>query len=157
MTERESEQEIEQEPITGQVAAILDERELLLDVGKASGATVGMRFAILGQADIETASGRIVKVDYLKTIVKIVRLQEDEFSVGRTFRTVPGRKGLPPLKDFAKVSYSPFIQGTRDIPPRPETIDTGGQEPALQGKRDTAVHPGDVARQTIGDEFMDTL
>jgi hypothetical protein len=48
--------------------------------------------------EIETPDGRTIRADYPKTIVKIVRFQDEDMSVGRTFRTIPGRKGAEPIR-----------------------------------------------------------
>src|SRR6185437_11210519 len=125
-----------QEAIEGHVIAILDRRELVIDKGSRDGVTVGMRFAVLGQVGVDTPNGESFTVDYPKTIVKIVRFQGNELSIGRTFRTVPGQKGRAPIDLKGLGSMMPYLEGTPDIPPRTETINTGGQDTALKG-RDT--------------------
>lgn len=145
-----------QQAIEGHVVVVLDSRELVIDKGSRDGVTVGMRFAVLDQVGVDTPNGGSITIDYPKTIVKIVRLQGDELSVGRTFRTIPGRKGRKPIDILALGSMKPYLEGTPDIPPRTETINTGGENTALKG-RDTVVRAGDIARQTVADEFLDTL
>lgn len=143
------------ETLEGHVIAILDHRELVIDIGYDDGVTIGMRFAVLGQETVETTDGRTFTIDYPKTIVKIVRLEGSELAVGRTFRTVPGRKGRPPL-DLDKLgSFRPYLEGTPDTPPTTERLHTEG-EPLL-AKRDVVIRKGDAVRQTIDDEYLDTL
>jgi hypothetical protein len=148
----------ESEPIPGEVAAIIDEREILLNVGKNQGVQPGMRFAVIGKIPVMLKTGQTVHVDYPKTVVKIVRLQDDDFSIGRTFRTIRGRKGVDFSKPLSSVSYGPSVYEilSRDIPDRVETIMTGNQETILGSSPKSRVTKiGDPVRQLVGDEFHD--
>lgn len=151
---------VESEPISGEVVAILDSREILLNVGKNDGVKPGMRFAVIGKIPVMSQKSGGVVVDYPKTFVKIVRLQDDGFSVGRTFRTIRGRKGV----DLRKAVFGPatvmqpdlYEILSRDIPDRVETIDPGNQKTVLESAPKSRVtNIGDPVRQLIGDEFLD--
>lgn len=77
--------------IQGKVAAVLNERELVLNVGAEEGVKIGMRFKILYPSGIEITDpdtdAQLGSVEWPKTEVKIVSVQ-DHMAVGRTFRTV---------------------------------------------------------------------
>lgn len=75
--------------IEGKVASVLNERELVLNVGSDDGVTVGMRFRILYPGGIAITDPDtdepLGSVEWPKTEVKIVSVQP-KISVGRTFR-----------------------------------------------------------------------
>lgn len=75
--------------IEGKVASVLNERELVLNVGSDQGVTVGMRFRILYAGGIEITdpdtNEPLGSVEWPKTEVKIVSVQP-HMSVARTFR-----------------------------------------------------------------------
>lgn len=77
--------------IEGKVATVLNERELVLNVGAEDGVEVGMRFKILYQGGIAITDPDTNKplgsVEWPKTEVKIVSIQP-HMAVGRTFRTI---------------------------------------------------------------------
>jgi len=77
--------------IEGKVATVLNERELVLNVGAAEGVEVGMRFKILYPGGIEVTDPDtqepLGSVEWPKTEVKIVSVQP-HVAVGRTFRTI---------------------------------------------------------------------
>jgi len=77
--------------IEGKVASVLNERELVLNVGSEEGVEVGMRFKILYAGGIEITDPDtdepLGNVEWPKTEVKIVSVQP-HMAVGRTFRTV---------------------------------------------------------------------
>src|SRR5689334_22284941 len=102
--------------IEGRVVAVLSERELVLNVGSDDGVEIGMKFVILNSKGInltDPVTGEdLGTVEVPKTLVKVVRLTGSRLSVGRTFRTVKGSRGL-----FSSVS------GITGTPDRPETLD----------------------------------
>jgi hypothetical protein len=69
--------------IEGKVATVLNERELVLNVGSEEGVKVGMRFKIL----YPDTGAPLGSVEWPKTEVKIVNVQP-HMAVGRTFRTI---------------------------------------------------------------------
>jgi hypothetical protein len=77
--------------IEGKVATVLNERELVLNIGAEDGVEVGMRFKILYAGGIEITdpdtNEPLGSVEWPKTEVKIVSVQP-HMAVGRTFRTV---------------------------------------------------------------------
>lgn len=87
--------------IEGKVASVLNERELVLNIGSEDAVEVGMRFKILYAGGIEITdpdTGEpLGNVEWPKTEVKVVSVQP-HMSVGRTFRTVTvparGQRGL---------------------------------------------------------------
>lgn len=132
--------------IEGRVLAALSDREVLIDRGIEDGVEIGMRFAILDDhIEVEVPGApRPVYISLPKTIVKIVRFEGESTSVGRTFRTIKGRPAM---------SGSTFGLWTA-TPDRPETLSY--EDPAeIPQKRDYVVRPGDRARATTGDEYLD--
>ncbi len=102
--------------IEGKVASVLNERELVLNVGSVEGVEVGMRFKILYAGGIEITdpdtNAPLGNVEWPKTEVKIVSVQP-HMSVGRTFRTVTipasGYRGIAELSALYG-SYAPEKQ-----------------------------------------------
>src|SRR5438105_2674319 len=87
--------------ITGKVAGLLTKRELVINRGSGDGVEVGMRFAVLNRHGIDVRdpdTGEILgSTELVKTVVKIVRIDAEHLSVGRTFRTIQGRPGAAAL------------------------------------------------------------
>jgi hypothetical protein len=136
------------ERIRARVAAVLTERELVLNKGSEDGVAVGMRFAILNSkgADIKDpdTGESMGSVELEKTIVKVVRLQE-HLSVARTFRT------------FRTGGTGFYIGGLLGDPPRvvSETLRTSERTYIEElDDSESYVKRGDPAVQVIGDEFL---
>lgn len=137
--------------VTGKVAAIVDERELVINRGEEHGVTVGMRFAVLagqGTEILDPDTGEALgSVPIDKATVKVVRVQP-RLSVARTFRTVGGSPGLLP-----GVNLSAMLSGTR---PRPEELrytETGLRESL--DETDLLIKIGDYVVETKGAEYSD--
>jgi hypothetical protein len=96
------------EPIRGQVARVLNTRELAINRGSADGVTEGMRFAVLDTAaegirDPETGED-IGSVYRTKVRVEVV-VVKDRFSIARTYgkrRVNVGGSGIGTLGDAFK-------------------------------------------------------
>lgn len=139
---------ISRDRVEGLVAAIIDTREVVLNVGSDDGVEQGMRFVILDKervplTDPETGAELGEGIEVPKHVVKVVRV-DPEFSVARTFRTIKGRSGSIAA-----------IMGT--TPDRVETIRVGAGETireSLEPAR-AEVRIGDKVAQTIGDEYDD--
>lgn len=137
-----------EERIEGKVLTALGNREVLIDRGSADGVEIGMRFVILDEGtEIKIPDVRTpVIVRRPKTIVKIVRLEGDSASVGRTFLTIKGSPGA--LSSFSAEGI---------LGPIPDRVDTFKYEDpyGLTDDKDRVIRPGDTARQTVGDEYTD--
>jgi hypothetical protein len=136
--------------IRGKVAAILSKRELILNLGAADDVRVGMKFVILNSKGIDVKdpdTGKVLgTVEVPKTVVKVVRVDDQHLSVARTFRTIAGTPGI-----FGAL---PSVSGT---PSRVETLDieSGSSLKAELGEEESYVKPGDIAVETEGDEYDD--
>ena len=95
------------EQIRGQVARVLSDREVALNIGREQNVEVGMLFDIMVPDDLEITDpctgdslGRIDRVK-VKTRVKVSRV-EDKFCIARTYRmervNVGGADVLPRLR-----------------------------------------------------------
>jgi hypothetical protein len=137
--------------IEGKVAAILNKRELALNVGYADGVNVGTRFVVLnskGVGIVDPDTGRVLgDVPVAKTVVKVTRVEGEHLSVARTFRTIPGRAGL----SQALMTASVFAGS----PDRVETlaIDPSREDVVEIKDEESYVKIGDVVVQTTGDEY----
>lgn len=139
------------ERIEGQVAQILNARELVINRGEVHGVEVGMRFAVLNSRgaliiDPETKE-EIGPVELPKVLVKVVRVQT-RLAVARTFRStkIPGGS--------IYTAASPFDSLMRPPKVIPETLKT--DESRLQDELDESesyVKIGDSVVQAIGDAF----
>jgi hypothetical protein len=156
----------EHEAITGKVVGFANNREVIMNVGKADGVKVGMRFVILvpGGVPVEFGEGDekfTENVEVPKSIVKVVRLSGDRLSIGRTFMTIKGRPArvIPGLKsNLASLSGMGItdILETRTIPAVPDRIETFdvGRKETIRADVDLGVRKGDEVRLTTGDEFI---
>jgi len=99
--------------IEGLVASVLNERELVLNVGSDQGVKVGMRFDILYPGGIKIPDPTdpttiLGSVEWPKTQVKVVQVYPN-LAVGRTFRTITsparGYSGIAAMA--AGLSYTP--------------------------------------------------
>lgn len=139
--------------IRGKVAAILTRRELFLNVGEEDGVELGMKFAILTSEGVDIPdpdSGEILgTVNLPKTVVKVVRFNGPNLSVGRTFRTIQGSPGIA-----SAVLDISSITGT---PSRTETlaIESGSSLRAELSEQESYVKPGDPAVLIEDDEYDD--
>ena len=136
--------------IRGKVAAILTLRELIINRGSADGVEVGMRFAVLNRQGIDVKdpdTGELLgSTEIVKTVIKVVRIAGEHLSVGRTFRTIPGRPGA-----FDAIGIAASFAGT---PERVETLSTS--EATLKQElspEESYIKIGDPVVQTKGDEY----
>ncbi|NYI78430.1 hypothetical protein [Nocardioides panzhihuensis] len=138
--------------IEGQVAALLNKRELALTVGEADGVTPGMRFVVLNSKGVgirhPETNELLGDVPVPKTIVKVTRVQGAHLSIARTFRTIPGKPGLADVLMRTNTSFA----GTPD---RVETlaIDPSKADLVEIDDEDSYVKRGDPVIQTTGDEY----
>lgn len=143
------------ERLRGKVAAILNKRELVINLGIDDGVQEGMRFVILNSKGVDVRdpdTGEILgSVEVPKTIVKIVRADGPHLAVARTFRTIPGSPGIRASLASAEVF------GGR--PARPETlaISPGTELRSELRDEESFVKVGDVALETRGDEYDEEL
>ncbi|NKX56282.1 hypothetical protein [Arthrobacter mobilis] len=84
--------------ITGKVARLLDERELVINRGGEHGVMEGMRFRILSDKTYEVTDPDdddvvIGELPITKTVVKVIEVHP-RMCVAKTFRTIPGTPGI---------------------------------------------------------------
>lgn len=157
MQDEADEQDYYPKGLTGKVVGFLNQRELIMDVGSVDGVRVGMQFVILvpGGAPVFGDDGReIGRLEVPKTIVKVVRVDGDHVSVGRTFMTIKGR----PARDFRQIMAPNFASLDRGFyqeatPDRIETFNVTRSE-TVRAESDLSIHKGDDVRLTQGDEFI---
>jgi hypothetical protein len=138
-----------EERIKGKVAGVLTRRELVINRGAEDGVEVGMRFAVLNSRGIDVrdpdTGETLGSAEVVKTVVKIVRIEGDHLSVGRTFRTVAGSPGI--------LSTASLLGGT---PARIETLELGTAPLKEELSPEASyVKVGDPVVQTRGDEYDD--
>lgn len=133
--------------IEGRVARVLDQREVVLNVGAAAGVEVGMRFVILSAETVDipdpVTGEPLGSVEVPKHVVKVVRVPNENMSVARTFRTIKGRQSLA----------SVWAGATED---RVETIDVPVDETTVRSQVEEGfrvVRVGDRVIETEGDEY----
>lgn len=119
--------------ITGKVAAILNEREVALNIGSTEGVEIGMRFKILANEPFQVRdpdSGDVLgSVDREKLRVKVVDVQE-RLTVCRTYRALPSRQlsrystGYVDtwLAEMSRPAMEAFIGAPRADHGRPEPL-----------------------------------
>lgn len=146
MAKQNDDQGLDDERIEGTVALVLSKREILIDRGPDDNVEIGMRFVVLGSHEVTTSRSKVVQVEYPKSIVKIVRFQDGQHSVGRTFRTI---KGTPGLSGGSTIG---LFAGTPD---RVETLRTQSTLRDDLPEGDMYVEEGDLVRETVGEEYFD--
>jgi hypothetical protein len=155
----------EDKTITGKIVGFANNREVIMNVGKADGVKVGMRFVILvpGGVPVEFGEGDeklTENIEVPKSIVKVVRLSGDHLSIGRTFMTIKGRPArvIPGLKGLTSLTGTGIqdMFETRTIPAVPDRIETFGvdRKETVRADVDLEVRKGDEVRLTTGDEFI---
>jgi len=144
--------------IEGKVAKILNERELVLNVGLRTGVEIGMKFNILYESGLEILDPddpeiNLGSLEWPKTQVKIVDVQQS-FSVGRTFRTVKiPAKGSSIGKSI--ISYADLFhyEPSRE---EMETLRSGSGYAAQEiNDEDSVVKIGDIAVQAFDRDLTD--
>lgn len=138
--------------IRGQVAQVLNARELVINRGSNDGVQIGMRFAVLNRhgSDIrDPESGEVLgSVEVEKAVVKIVRVQE-RLAVGRTFRTLRTTGG--PLSSFAET----MEMLSRPTRVQTESLKAAGKEDRLElPAEESLIRVGDPVVETRGDEYQ---
>lgn len=140
------------EPIRGLVAAILNRREVVLNVGSSHGVEEGMRFAILDREGAEITdpeTGTVLgSVELPKVLVRAVRVQ-DSLSVARTFRKTRKNVGGAGLRSPLSGLFEP-----PDIVEELELLEVRGT--TYQEQRDpqaSVVEVADPVVEVIGSEF----
>lgn len=144
----------EEPPIEGSVVAILNDREVIIDVGPSDGAEIGMKFAILGTARVKSPRNETyLNYTFAKAIVKVAEFLDDQHSVGRTFQVIKGKPATPGLSS-GMATFTALTQGTPATPDRIETLQVSREDLLLsRATNKRRVRPGDPVRQTWGDEF----
>lgn len=141
------------EVLRGKVAALLNSRELVLNLGSDDGVEVGMRFVILNSKGVDITdpdTGKVIgDVKVPKTVVKVVRVDGPKVAVARTFRVIPGTPGVAAIL-LATGSWA-------GSPARVETLAIGPDTELVAELDDNRsyIKVGDTAELTVGDEFDD--
>lgn len=140
-----------EERIRGTVAAILNRRELVINVGTDDGVEVGMEFAVLNRrglsiSDPETAED-LGSVEIPKVLVRVARVQP-RLAVARTFQTRTRNVGgagpnLSALFEPRKVVKEYETLRSADKPYEEELDET-----------ESYVKTGDPVVQVIEDEYI---
>lgn len=128
------------DPLSGKVAQVLNDRELVINIGRNQGVTSGMKFAVLAEAPIEIhdpdTHGLIGIIDRPKVKV-VAKSIEENFTICSTYEVrVVGN------------SLFDIMQPRREIPETLSADDNSRPKPLSLDE--SYVKIGDVVRQ-IGD------
>lgn len=145
--------------IRGKVVGFVNKREFVMNVGKADGVKVGMRFVVLkpGGVEVRDDDGALLgTVEAAKTVVKVVRVQADHLSVARTFLVIKGRPAVKTLEAMNQIyRQSTSLSALLDRPAVPDRVETFKVERSdTLNDFDMNVEKGDEVRLTTGDEFI---
>lgn len=132
--------------IEGKVAAVLNERELAINIGTEHGVTVGMKFKVLAEMPteiIDPVSGEILgSLDRSKVNVKATDVKE-RFSICRTYKI---KQVSDPISRYLA---SALIKGSRE---EIETLKaTDASFPPPLSEDESYVKKGDRVLQIIND------
>ena len=150
-TSEETSAETLRDRLRGKVAAILNKRELVVNLGRDDGVEEGMRFVILNSKGVDVKdpdTGEVLgSVEVPKTMVKVVRVDSPHLAVARTFRLIPGRP-----------SVNSILAGIDMFAGRPDRTETLAVGPGTELRSElpdseSYVKVGDVALETWGDEY----
>ncbi len=143
------------EPLKGAVAALLTNRELVLNLGSEDGVRVGMKFAVLNSHGINiydpVTTEVLGTVELPKVIVEAVRV-EDRLTVARTFQK--RRKNLGGAGSIlGSAGLSKMFEPSRWVDEW-ETFKTE-QKPQVAefSEEDSYVKIGDPVVEARGDEW----
>lgn len=139
--------------LEGRVAQILNERELIINIGMSDGVEVGMRFEVLAESplqitDPEDETRVIGTYDRPKVNVEAFDV-EDHMSVCRTYETI-----TTPGNMWWQVQQSPMITGLgiEAIPPTTRHVNLRASEdqyPAPLSQSESYVKRGDRVRELV--------
>jgi len=133
-------------PITGNVARILSDQELVLNVGREHGVEEGMEFVIFSESDpvFDPHTGEdLGPLEIVKGRVKVFHVQE---RISRA-RTETYEVELPSLALGEVLSGSPFLRARREIRRLKLKVD----EPAIKPiEEQYTVKVGDKVRSVRG-------
>ncbi|MGO9151577.1 hypothetical protein [Mycobacterium sp.] len=150
------------EVIRGKVVDFVNNREIIMNVGKANGVKIGMQFVVLvpGGVPVEFGEGDekfVENVEVPKAVVKVVRFSGERLSIGRTFMTIKGRPAYeirnPMYPGSSLASLGEAIRQIPAVPDRIETFDVDRKD-TIRADVDLEVRKGDEVRLTTGDEFI---
>lgn len=122
---------VENEPLRGKVAAILNERELAINIGTTDGVKPGMKFKVLAEYPTEVfdpeTSERLGTIDREKVRVQATEVRE-RMSICRTYRTryIPGgllyhyAEAFDLYRPSRKVPETLKADDSSRLPPLPE-------------------------------------
>jgi hypothetical protein len=128
--------------IKGQVARILNARELVINRGRIDGVERGMRFAVMdakGENVTDPETGKVLgSIHRPKVRVAVVQVEE-HMSVARTYERIGGREGVA-----STLSVSRALFGE---PSRPVTLQTDEEVWAQLDESQSYVKTGDPVEQ----------
>ncbi|WP_065571419.1 hypothetical protein [Microbacterium oleivorans] len=138
--------------IEGKVATVLNERELVLNVGAEEGVEIGMRFKILYPGGIQITdpdtNEPLGNVEWPKTEVKVVSVQP-HMAVGRTFRTIT----IPEVGNRFSVYRAASLLGMDNYEPEKQVVETLRSSDGFAEKEidasESVVKRGDPAVQVV--------
>lgn len=141
--------------IEGKVAAILNSRELVLNIGESDGVEVGMYFKIMDKESreiVDPDTGLFLgRLDSEKVRVRVNRVQ-DKIAVAITYKNYSVNVG----GTGSSVSHILGLGTSSEKPPRwithYETLKQKSSEFEPLDEKDSVIKVGDVAIQFLNDE-----
>ena len=109
----------EKKVISGKVAAILNPRELAINIGTNKGVNIDMIFRVMGESILKDPDSgeKLGSVRYEKGKVKIVKVEE-KFSIARTFETYETNIGGTALVDYNAITILDEVNTKYFSPPK---------------------------------------
>ena len=145
MTENNKKQD---NPLEGKVAAVLNERELVINIGDKNGVEIGMKFKVLTEKPAKIldpdTKDELGMVDREKVRVEVVEIQK-KLSVCRTYKTYVVGGSMTALYNF-KSLFSP----RRELPETLKAEDSAFPKPISE--EESFVKKGDRVLQILGEK-----
>jgi hypothetical protein len=139
--------------IRGSVAAILNRRELVLNVGSDAGVMTGMKFAVLAPSGLEIKDPEtgepLGSVELPKVLVEATRV-DSKLAVARTFRSTKRNVGGSGLGLTGASAFDPprWVEEPENL----RLKDNPDREQLREAE--SYVKIGDPVVQVVGDEFL---
>jgi len=138
-------------PLLGKVAAVLNERELVINIGKKSGVEIGMKFKVLTEKPAEIldpdTQDILGIVDREKVRVEVVEIQE-KLSVCRTYKTFVIEGGS--MAAIYNLNLKSIFSPRRELPETLKAEDSAFPKPISE--EESFVKKGDRVLQILDEK-----
>jgi len=142
------------EPLKGNIAAILNERELVINIGANKGVKIGMKFKVMSEEPLKILDPNnneiLGEIDREKVRVEVIEVQE-KLAIARTYKTrhISGGSLYPWTALATYFSREPFAE-PKDVP---ETLKVKDSNlPQTLSEKESYIKKGDRVIQLLEED-----